>query len=201
MCDYETIGNMVRNINRKKRLLFLTLAAMIIFRGLPAQEIYYTKTGTISFFSDAPLEKIKAINKNVTAIIGTKTGAVQLSMLMKGFEFEKALMQEHFNENYVESDKYPKSEFAGLISNQNEISYSKDGSYAATVKGKLKIHGVQKEVEIKGKIIIHNGTPSIDAVLSILLSDYNIKIPGIVEGKVSNRVAINVNCTLESILK
>ena len=174
---------------------------MIIFQELPAQEIYYTKTGTISFFSDAPLEKIKAINKNVTAIIGTKTGAVQLSMLMKGFEFEKALMQEHFNENYVESDKYPKSEFAGLISNQNEISYSKDGSYAATVKGKLKIHGVQKEVEIKGKIIIHNGTPSIDAVLSILLSDYNIKIPGIVEGKVSNRVAINVNCTLESILK
>jgi hypothetical protein len=189
---------MMIKINKKRRLLFLTLSAMVIFQGLRAQEKYYTKTGTISFFSDAPLEKIKAINKNVTAIIDTKTGALQVSMLMKGFEFEKALMQEHFNENYVESEKYPKSEFGGLISNKNEISYSKDGSYAATVKGKLKIHGVQKEAEITGKIIVHNGTPSIDAVLSILLSDYNIKIPGIVEGKIANRVEINVNCTLES---
>lgn len=110
-------------------------------------------------------------------------------------------MQEHFNENYVESEKFPRSEFTGLVSNNSEIMFTKDGSYPAVVKGMLKIHGVQEAVEIKGKVIVHNGIPSIDADFSILLSDYNIKVPGIVAGKVSNNVAISVNCTLENILK
>src|SRR5437868_2935959 len=82
-----------------------------------AQSKYYTKNGKIEFYSKATLEDIDAKNKTVAAILDSQTGAMQFSVLMKGFEFQKALMQEHFNENYVESDKYPKGEFKGTITN------------------------------------------------------------------------------------
>ena len=185
------------------RFPFLLLASFVLLHSpeSQAQGKYYTKKGIISFFSDAPLEKIKAVNRSVTAIIDGKTGAVQITTFMKGFEFEKALMQEHFNENYVESEKYPKADFIGQIKNSNEIMYNTDGEYAASVKGKLRIHGVEREVELNGKIIVRNHTPSIAANVAVLLTDYNIKIPTIVAGKISNSVAVAVNCELESTLK
>src|SRR5512138_1792384 len=89
-----------------------------------AQGKFYTKTGKVSFYSKAPLEEIEGKNKTVTAVIDSKTGAIQFAAQMKGFEFEKQLMQQHFNENYVESDKYPKTEFKGNITNNSEIDYS-----------------------------------------------------------------------------
>ena len=114
-------------------LLVLVLSASISF----AQSKFYTKTGKISFYSKAPLEEIEGKNKTVTAVLDSKSGALQFAVQMKGFEFEKQLMQQHFNENYVESDKYPKAEFKGTVTNNSEINYSKDGSYTAKVKGKL----------------------------------------------------------------
>ena len=84
------------------------------------QERFFTKTGSISFFSKTPLEDIEAHNRSVTCVLDSKTGNVQFAVLMKGFEFKKALMQEHFNEDYIESDKYPKAEFKGQIVNNSE---------------------------------------------------------------------------------
>ena len=162
-----------------------------------AQDRYFTKTGKIDFYSKAPMEDIEAKNKTVTAVIDTKTGAMQFAVQMKGFEFEKKLMQEHFNENYVESDKFPKGEFKGSITNNQDINYAKDGSYPARVKGKLTIHGVTKEVETSGTIKVAGGKLDASSTFNILLSDYDIKIPSVVKDKVSNNVKIVVDCKLD----
>ena len=162
-----------------------------------AQDKYFTKTGKIDFSSKSRMEDIDARNKTVAAILDTKTGAVQFSVLMKGFEFPKALMQEHFNENYVESNKYPKGEFKGSITNNSTINYKNDGSYPAEVSGKLTIHGVTKDVKTKGTVKVDGGKIDVTSIFNILLSDYKIKIPSIVKEKLSNNIKITVDCLLE----
>src|SRR6185503_16800139 len=123
-----------------KKMQFITVGLFLLLSfNLPAQK-YYTKSGKISFFSSTPLEDISAINKSVVCLLNTKTGDLQFAALMKGFEFKKALMQEHFNSEYAQSNKYPKSEFKGQITNNSEIKYTTNGTYPAKVKGKLTIH-------------------------------------------------------------
>jgi polyisoprenoid-binding protein YceI len=173
--------------------LALILSASISF----AQGKYYTKTGKITFYSKAPLENNEAVNKTVTAVLDSKSGAIQFAVQMKGFEFEKQLMQQHFNENYVESDKYPKSEFKGTITNNSAINYTSDGTYNAQVKGQLTIHGVTKNITTTGTFKIIGGNIDASSTFNVLLSDYNIKIPAIVKDKVSNTIKIVVDCHLE----
>jgi len=164
---------------------------------LIAQDKYFTKSGSIGFVSKGIIETITASHRSVTCVLDSKTGALQFAVLMKGFEFKKALMQEHFNENYVESDKFPKAEFRGDIVNNGEIAYTKDGVYNARVKGKLTIHGQTKDVETAGKITVKNGKLLLASTFEILMSDYDIDIPGPVKENMSNTVTITVNCTLE----
>jgi polyisoprenoid-binding protein YceI len=116
---------------------------------------------------------------------------------MKGFEFERALMEEHFNENYVESSKYPKSEFRGVIMDNSLVNYSKDGIYPVKVKGKITIHGVTGEVESAGKITIKSGKIYANAGFSISLADYGILVPALVSDKVAKTATITVDCSLE----
>lgn len=162
-----------------------------------AQDKYYTKSGSIDFVSKGEIETIQALHKSVTCVLDSKTGAVQFAVLMKGFEFKKALMQEHFNENYVESDKYPKAEFRGQITNNNEIGYTKEGAYTAHVKGKLTMHGQTQDVETDGKITVKGEKLLAGSTFTIQMSDYNISIPTLVKQNISNTVTINVNCSLE----
>ena len=127
----------------------------------------------------------------------TKSGSIQFSVLIKSFEFEKALMQEHFNENYVESDKFPKADFKGTVVNNNSVNYLKDGTYNTTVKGKLTIHGVTKEVEAPGVIKIEGGKIDASSTFNVLLSDFNVSIPSMVKDKVSNTIKITVDCKMD----
>ena len=106
-------------------------------------------------------------------------------------------MQTHFNENYIESDKYPKAEFKGSITNNSAVNYKKDGTYPAKVKGKLTIHGVTKDVETTGTLKVNGGKIDANSTFNVLISDYNIKIPAIVKDKVSNSMKITVDCNLE----
>src|SRR5687767_3645741 len=122
----------------KKLCLALSFFALLAINAA-AQDKFYTKTGKITFFSSTSLEDIQAINKSVTALLNATNGDIQISMLMKGFEFKKALMQEHFNEDYIESDKFPKAGFKGQITNNSSINYAVNGSYPATVSGQLTI--------------------------------------------------------------
>lgn len=177
-------------MNRIRATLFilLLLPAAQIF----AQDKYFTKSGDITFDASGITEDITADNKQVTFVLDAKTGALELAVLMKAFEFERALMQEHFNENYVESDKYPKSIFKGKITNFNDVDLSKDGSYPVKIDGQLTIHGVTKEVPAHGTLTMKNGKLSGKTSFKILLSDFDIDIPSIVKDKISKTVNINV---------
>ena len=122
---------------------------------------------------------------------------MQFAVQMKGFEFEKQLMEQHFNENYVESDTYPRSEFKGSITNNAEVNYAKDGTYPVKVKGKLTIHGVTQDVESTGSLKIAGGSIDVSSTFNVLLSDYKIAIPSLVKDKVSNSIKIIVECNLQ----
>lgn len=180
----------------KKNLVTLA-AILLVVASANAQDRYFTKTGTIEFFSKATLEDIEAKNKTVQAVLDKKTGALQFAVQMKGFEFQKALMQEHFNENYVESGKYPKAEFKGTVSNNSAVNYTKDGTYNVTVKGKMTLHGVTKDVEAPGTITVNGGKLEGKSTFNIQLSDYKISIPSVVKDKISNSIKITVDTKLE----
>jgi Uncharacterized conserved protein len=159
-------------------------------------QIFYTKSGKISFYSKAPLEDIESVNKTVDCIFNTTTGSIQFSALIKSFEFQKALMQEHFNENYLESNKFPRSNFKGTVVNNAQVDYNKPGTYSLTVKGDLTIHGITKTIEVNGTI--KTGTsPELEASFPVKLSDFAISIPSIVKDKVSNNVKVQVSAKLE----
>jgi polyisoprenoid-binding protein YceI len=173
----------------------LLIAATFLSLGLCAQDKYYTKTGKISFFSKAIIENIEAHNRSVTCVLDVKTGNVQFSVPIKGFEFEKALMQEHFNENYLESDRYPRGEFKGQITNNSEIDYTKDGVFQGKVKGKLTIHGQTNDIETEGKITKEGNKILIFSEFNVRLPDYKIKNEKM--QNISNNIKVTVNCALD----
>jgi polyisoprenoid-binding protein YceI len=185
----------------KKIVLFLSLVA--IANATNAQAKYFTKTGKIDFDATVPKspEDIKAVNKSTTMVIDTKTGDLQFLVLMKGFEFTRSLMQEHFNENYVESTKFPKAEFKGVITDNAAVSYTKDGTYKVKVKGKLTMHGVTKDTESDAVITVKAGKIAATASIVTLLADYKISVPTLVADKVAKTAKININCTLEPLKK
>jgi hypothetical protein len=159
-----------------------------------AQQKYYTKTGTVSFEAGTPLEDVDGLNKSATCVFDASTGQIEFALLVKGFEFTRALMQEHFNENYMESDKYPKSDFRGQILNIEKIDFQKDGIYPFSIKGTLEIHGVKKEIETTGTFNVKGGTIISSTEFSVLLEDYQIAIPGLVKDKISKSAKIKVTC-------
>ncbi|MBD0287589.1 MAG: YceI family protein [Flavisolibacter sp.] len=188
---------MIQKYIRSKRSFLAVVLLLVMAIATKAQDRYFTKSGNITFFSKAPLEDIEAKNKSVTAVLDTRTGTLQFAVLMKGFEFKKDLMQEHFNENYVESDKYPRSEFKGTLINNSEINYQKPGTYTAKVRGQLTIHGITRDIETTGSLKVDSDNLKANASFPILLSDYKISIPAIVKDKVSNTINVSVDCKLE----
>lgn len=181
-----------------KKLILFAFSFSMLLSTVQAQK-YFTKSGTINFdaTSASSPEKIEGVNRTATCVVDAASGAMQFAVLMKGFSFERALMEEHFNENYVESSKFPKAEFKGAISNNADVQYAKDGSYPVTVKGKLTIHGETRDVETQGKITVQGGKVGAVAEFSVQLEDYRISIPGLVADKVAKTAKIKVNCSLE----
>ncbi|OWY22184.1 YceI family protein [Sphingobacteriales bacterium UPWRP_1] len=176
----------------KKQIVVLVLLAVVSASTVFAQGKYMTKNGHIEFFSATPMENIAANNDKVSSVLDSQTGKLDFALLIKAFEFEKALMQEHFNENYMESDKFPKSTFKGQVVNISDVNFSKNGTYNVTVKGDLTIHGVTKTVETPGTITVKDGTVSANAKFSVALADYNIEIPKLVRDNIAKTIAITV---------
>jgi hypothetical protein len=177
-----------------KKLLF----SLIVLASLQTQaQKYFTKTGTVIFNSKSPVEKIEGVNKATACLLDTRTGAVDFIVQIKSFVFDKQLMQEHFNENYLESDKFPKANFKGVISNLSAINFAKDGDYNAEVAGKMTLHGITKDVKFVGKISVKGGKITITSTPILLLEDYKIAIPNAVKDKVSKDVKITVNTSLD----
>jgi polyisoprenoid-binding protein YceI len=179
-----------------KKLLLIVCCLATVTTVTNAQK-FITKTGHIKFFSESAMEKIEAHNRQVNAALDVATGDFVFKVLMKSFEFEKALMQEHFNENYVESDKYPNATFTGKVTNISELNISKDGFYEAGVQGDLTLHGVTKQVHAKGSFEVKEGKILGKGRFNIVLSDYNIKIPSVVTNNISNSIEITVEVNLE----
>jgi polyisoprenoid-binding protein YceI len=180
---------------KKATIIFYTLGILVSFNTM-AQGKFYTKTGKISFFSSTSMEDIDASNKSVTVLLDTKTGNLQFAVLMKGFEFKKALMQEDFNKDYVESDKFPRGEFKGQVTNNSEINYTTNGNYTAKVKGKLTIHGETKDIETTGTINVADGKIILHSSFSVLVADYKISIPKLYRNNISNTIKVTADCTL-----
>ena len=179
-----------------KRILFIA-AALIAFSVAASAQRMYTKNGLISFFSSTKIEDIKADNNQVLCVLNTQTGELQFSLLNKGFHFPKALMEEHFNENYIESNKFPKSTFKGTVTDIIKIDLTKDGSYPVTVKGDLQIHGVTKIITAPGTIAVKGGKITTASKFMVKLADYNISIPGTVKSNISESIEITVKCDLD----
>lgn len=174
----------------------MLIAVVLLVLTIPvfSQKRYFTKSGQISFAAGTAAEDIDGVNKATTSVFDATTGQIEFAVLVKGFEFKRALMQEHFNENYLESDKYPKSVFKGKIVNIDKVNFQKDGSYPVTVKGVLDMHGVKKEIETTGTLKVTGETVHSDAAFTVLLADYKIEIPALVKDKVSKTVTIKINC-------
>jgi polyisoprenoid-binding protein YceI len=181
-----------------KRIANVLLLIMLISATAYSQN-FITKTGHIRFYSETPIESIEAHNYAVNSALNVETGDFVFRVLIKSFEFEKALMQEHFNENYMESDKYPNAMFKGRVINNDGIDFSSDGTYDALVQGDLTIHGVTQAIEEKGTFIVKEGKIQGRSVFNVLLEDYDIKVPGVVRKQISESIEITVNVMLEEV--
>lgn len=181
-----------------KNILFL-LGLLALTTLAQAQDKYYTKSGKIFFYSKTPLEDIEAQHKSTVCVLDTKTGALQFSVLMKGFEFKNEEMQDHFNAYYLESDKYPKAEFKGQVVNNGAVNYAKPGTYPVQVKGQLTIHGVTKDVQTNGTIKVDGSGLQTTSSFNVQIADYNITIPALVRDKVAKTVKVVIDCKLDAL--
>ena len=162
---------------------------------------YLTKNGHIKFFSETPIETIEAHNMQVNSALDITTGDFVFKVLMKSFEFEKALMQEHFNENYVESDKFPNATFKGIITNVSDIDFREEGDYPVMVEGDLAIHGVTQKVSQKGNFIVKDGQIVGKSTFMVKPSDYEIKIPNTVVSNIAEEIEVTVEVKLKEYKK
>lgn len=153
-------------------------------------QTFITRNGYIGFFSKTPLEDIKAENRQVYAVIDTVKKNLAFTCLVKGFLFKKELMQEHFNENYAESDKYPKTSFIGSYT--GDMNAGKDGSYAVKVKGQITFHGVTKAIDVPAAIEVKAGKFICLSDFKLIPGDFGIKIPALVREKISNQIDVHV---------
>jgi polyisoprenoid-binding protein YceI len=170
--------------------LFLGVILMAITFVGQAQT-YMTTAGKVQFFSDAPLEDISAVNSNVSSLINILTDSIFVRMKNTGFVFKNALMQEHFNENYMESTKYPHDSFKGKMN--QKIDYSKDGSYPVSATGKLTIHGVEKSETINGTLIVKNGVIHLDSEFIIHTGTFKIEIPKLLFEKIAEEIKVTLS--------
>ncbi len=158
---------------------------------------YITRNGHIRFFSTTPVEDIQADNHEVSSILDRNSARFVFQAPIKGFQFEKALMQEHFNENYMESNKFPQATFDGTVVNIKDVDFKKQGTYNVTVKGKMTIHGVTKEIEEKGTITVQGDMVLAKAKFIIVVADYNIEIPGMMKDKIAKQVEVTVDLKMD----
>ena len=149
-----------------------SIVLTVVWCSASAQSRYIDRGGYASFFSSAPMEDIKAESEQVVSILDVKEGKIVATMLMRSFNFRKALMQEHFNENYVESSKYPKASFTGNVTNMDEIDLKKDGKYTLDVKGQITLHGVTRPLELKAEAVVANGSLQARAVFPLTVKDF-----------------------------
>lgn len=175
---------------KKYLLLVLLLSSTCV---LNAQSLLSTKSGVAKFNATGGLVKIEAVNNQVDCKMLPSNGQIVFALLVKGFRFENQLMEDHFNENYLESTKFPKASFKGYITNISTVNFTTDGVYKVIADGVLTIHGVDQKIQTPGTITVKSGKASLNSDFSVKLADY--KIAGSYIGEKIAAVAnIQINC-------
>jgi hypothetical protein len=182
---------------KKKSTLILFI--ILIYSSLNAQDIFTSKAGKISFHSKTPMQDIDALSHKMAAVINNKTKQVYFKIQNTSFHFDEKLMEEHFNENYMESEKYPVSEFNGKI--VEHVDLTQNGDHKVSIHGWLNVHGVKKEYKVASVITVHNGTIELNSNFKIKLADHKIEIPTIVFTKIAEEIEIKVNTHCKPIKK
>jgi polyisoprenoid-binding protein YceI len=177
-----------------KRLFLISLCAFLSI-SVHAQHIYSSKSATISFFASTPAEDVEATSTKASSVIDTKTRNLIFKVSNTTFQFPKKLMQEHFNENYMESDKYPASTFKGKI--RDDIDLAKDGTYQVMVDGSLDIHGVSKNYQTKTTLVVSKGTITAKTAFKVKVEDHQIKIPTLVFAKIAQIVDVQISAVYQ----
>lgn len=181
-----------------KKLIYVLipaiLMAMVAFKPINGRLI--SKNGHISFYSHTPVEDITAHNYKVLSTIDPASGAVVFSVPMQSFEFEKALMQEHYNsKNFLNTKAFPKAKFEGSITNVSAVNFSQDGTYEADVTGNLTIKDVTKQINQKGTITIKGTSVNVQTKFKITLADYGITFS---KGKPSTNIGKEIEITVNA---
>jgi len=182
----------------KMLLTFLLTFFLLIGKGL-GQDVIIDKEGVAHFFSEAPLEDIEAVNKKAVGAIDMKKGTVAVSMLIKNFHFDKSLMEEHFNENYLESEKYPNASFKGTIQDFSSIDFNLPGTYHAVAEGEIEIHGVTKPLKSEVELKVMDEVIIATTSFQIKLEDHKIKVPKLVIKNIAE--IVDVDATFNFIKK
>lgn len=177
-----------------KKVTFFLIGLFFLLAKSEGQ-IYMADSCRISFFSAATIEDIAAANTTCKPIMSLTTGDIQMSINNEEFIFRKKLMQEHFNEDYMESAKYPHTVFKGKIN--EKVDYTKDGGTNVTVTGTMDMHGVQKVITIPGTITVKNGVIFLAAKFDVKLTDYNIKVPHVLGSNIAQQIAITFVATMK----
>jgi hypothetical protein len=179
-----------RYLLHKKLLLYSLLYTCSLTVG--AQQRYVAEKSLISFFSDGAIEDISAVNEKVTSIFDVVNGEVAYLLSIKDFQFPNKLMQVHFNEKYLESEKYPKSSFQGKIVGFNS---SATGPQRVKAVGKLTLHGVTIDIDVPGTVEVSGNRLAVKAKFMLKLADYEIKIPQIVYQNIAQEVELTIDLT------
>ena len=169
----------------------LWLLFIVLCYHTAQSQTYVTRNGYVGFFSKTPLEDIRAENQQAYAVIDTDKKNLAFALLVKGFLFTKELMQHHFNEEYIESDKYPKASFAGSYT--GDVNVMQNGVYPVTVKGQVTLHGVTQTIEVPATIEVQNGKLIGKANFKLKPSDFDIQIPSLVREKIAPYMDVRVS--------
>jgi hypothetical protein len=172
------------------KIILLQLILLFTAAFCKAQ-VYTAKSGSASFYSEAPMENIEATSNSVQSILNTTTKNVAFIISIRSFQFKKDLMQEHFNEKYMESDKFPNATYSGKIN--EDIDLGKDGTYNVTTTGKIAMHGNEKEITVPGTFTVKNGEASLQSNFPLAVADFKIEIPQLLFQNIADTVAVKVN--------
>lgn len=178
-------------------MMLIASFTLALFANQAGAQLYFTKQGKVHFFSKTKMEEIEATNKTANAVLDAATGAVEFGVTIKGFRFEKALMEQHFNENYMESEKFPKATFKGKIDDMSGVKLSSDGEYKVNVTGDMTIHGVTKKMTLPGQIVVGGGTVTVRSKFEVVYSDFKIEIPGIVKESFTKSMTVDLEAALQ----
>ena len=175
-----------------KSLLTLLLSVGLV--SYVHAQTYPSTEGPVSFFSAAPLEDIEAVSKKITSLVDVEKSEMAFLIPISSFEFEKKLMQEHFNENYLESEKYPNAIFKGKL---NGYDASASGVQKVKAVGEMTIHGVKQDIDVDGTLEMKGKQMILNAKFPIKVADYEIEIPKVVFYNIAEVVEVTLNLTYE----